>query len=631
MLDHVTLKQITRQKVVTMSESHGSKWLNKIAYIDYAFQPIVNIHTGLCYGYEALMRNHQAAGFDSIEDFFDTAWKEGALHEAELLLREKAVAKFARLPRENKPRLFMNMDNRALVPNGHETDSTLEILAAHGLSQDDICFEISERLYHCHPRQLMCMLDAYRMKRYKIAMDDYGVGFSGLQMLYYSEPDIVKIDRFFIQDIQKDPKKNLFVSSIVNIAHHLGVIVVAEGVETEKEYFACKEIGCDMIQGYIVQRPEVDIRKLKRQYEGVVRLSQYSKRKNSADDRSLIHTEMEYIGPISSETENAFKIFEKFRENKDISFFPVVNQKNEPLGVIREKSLKDYAYSRFGKDILLNPAFGGDLSRFITRFPMADIHMSVEKILEIYTGNNSIEGILILDDMKYVGFLSAFSLLKILNEKNIAAARDQNPLTRLPGNNLIYKYVSEALMAVDVRYALIYFDFDNFKPYNDRYGFRNGDRVIQMFSDLLKKFYPYHFVAHVGGDDFFLGVKKENSEEVHASISKLIAKFSKDVESFYDSDAIENGYIVSKDRTGCRKQFPILTVSAVILDLSDDRDQVYPVEKVSKLMAKLKKKAKKSSGKICQADIRLFDKDCGSHSCEGTDAPFEAPETIKFN
>ena len=100
-------------------------------------------------------------------------------------------------------------------------------------------------------------------------------------------------------------------------------------------------------------------------------------------------------------------------------------------------------------------------------------------------------------------------MLKILNEKKLALARDQNPLSNLPGNNSIFDYVFQALRDINNVYALIYFDFDNFKAYNDTCGFRQGDRVILLFSELLKSrsLSRDRFIGHVGGDDFFMAIK----------------------------------------------------------------------------------------------------------------------------
>lgn len=397
-------------------------WLDRISKVDFAFQPIVNVHTGVCYGYEALLRNYKEAGFETIDSFFNQAYSNKMPHNIDMALRRKAIHKFSLLSNEQPVKLFFNLDSRILESGDYEFGNTSKILHEHNLPKDTICFELSEKYEFVNPREVAKVLKTYRSQGFNIAMDDYGVGFSGFQMLYYAEPEFIKIDRFFIQDIERDTKKRLFVSNIVNIAHLLGVVVIAEGVETENEYFICRELGCDLVQGYLVQRPQTAIENLTLYYEHIHLLNRRDRRKASKD-QWLISAEMEYIEAVSQES-HALAVCEKFREKKNSTFFPVVNSNQEPIGIIRENSFKDYTYSQFGRELLRNPAFGKDLSRFVTKFPVADVHIPVEKILEIYSQySNAIEGIIIVEDMKYAGFLSAPSLLKILNEKNLSAKK----------------------------------------------------------------------------------------------------------------------------------------------------------------------------------------------------------------
>lgn len=579
-------------------------WLDRISKVDFAFQPIVNVHTGVCYGYEALLRNYKEAGFETIDSFFNEAYSNKMLHNIDMALRRKAIHKFSLLSNEQPVKLFFNLDSRILESGDYEFGNTSKILHEHNLPKDTICFELSEKYEFVNPREVAKVLKTYRSQGFNIAMDDYGVGFSGFQMLYYAEPEFIKIDRFFIQDIERDTKKRLFVSNIVNIAHLLGVVVIAEGVETENEYFICRELGCDLVQGYLVQRPQTAIENLTLYYEHIHLLNRRDRRKASKD-QWLISAEMEYIEAVSQES-HALAVCEKFREKKNSTFFPVVNSNQEPIGIIRENSFKDYTYSQFGRELLRNPAFGKDLSRFVTKFPVADVHIPVEKILEIYSQySNAIEGIIIVEDMKYAGFLSAPSLLKILNEKNLSAARDQNPLTKLPGNTRIYEYISQSLKNRENKYILIYFDFDHFKPYNDKYGFRNGDRVILYFADILRGYAnaPTRFSGHIGGDDFFMGIHNENFSDVYAEMLQLAQKFKKDVESFYDSEAISNGFTVSTDRDGKIRKFDLLSVSIVMLEIPANRPRIYLTEEISKCLATLKSMAKKSADHVYHTNI----------------------------
>ncbi len=585
------------EEIMTLLEDQ--RWMTRLNRVDFAFQPIVNIHTGVCYGCEALLRNVEAAGFPSIEAFFDRAHGEKLLYPVDISLREMAVEKFARLEWKQQLKLFFNLDNRVLLSGKYRSGNTIDLLARYGLSQEAICFEISEKQDLQNDKEAVRTLDAYRSQGFKIAVDDCGAGFSGLKLLYYARPDFIKIDRFFIRDISTDPDKRLFVASIVNIAHMMGSIVIAEGVETEQEFHACRDIGCDLVQGFLIQRPDTDIRALCRIYPHIQALGRDDRRYNRGEDKKLLDTEILPLEPIPAAC-SVLDVFNRFKAQKDRTFFPVVNGNGEPLGIVSEKSFKDYIYSRYGNELLQNPAIGKNIAKFITKFPIAEINTPVEKILEIYSHNQNFEGILIVEGMKYKGFLSAHALLKVLNEKNIAIARDQNPLTKLPGNTLIHEYVSRALRDTENSHVLVYFDFDNFKPYNDCYGFRNGDRVILLFSDLLKSWTEYagRFAGHIGGDDFFMGVSRSPLIKVKEDVIQLARQFRRDVESFYDPETIRRGCMTARGRDGKEAGFPLLTVSAVILHLSPNRKRIYSTEEISNIMARQKRVAKSSPEKI---------------------------------
>ncbi|HOV89635.1 MAG TPA: GGDEF domain-containing protein [Syntrophorhabdaceae bacterium] len=582
------------------------KWQDIIEGIDFAFQPIVNIHNGVCLGYEALIRDYQKFGFSSIHDLFDSVYNEGHLFKFDILLREKAIKKFINIKDCHKFKLFFNLENRIILCDDYKPGLTLEILKKFNLPPNIVCFEISERHeLNCSSNDLK-MIHNYKRQTYKIAIDDFGSGYAGLQLLYHTEPDYIKIDRFFISGIENDSKKKLFVAKVVNIAHILGIQVIAEGVESENEFYLCKEINCDYIQGYLIQAPTVHINELMDAYDMINELNAKNKRDINID-KMLLNKKMEYIEPICvyNHEKKYFTdlttVFDAFRRNKDHFFFPVVNDHNEPIGLVREKELKEYVYSKYGKDLLMNKTIGKTIMDFVVKCHIMDINTKIEKILEYYAIDDTSEGILLTDNGKYIGFLSSRSLIKVLNEKNIALARDQNPLTRLPGNTIIHEYIEHAIASTSTEYILVYFDFDNFKPFNDKYGFRQGDRAILMFADLLKKsnILGRFFIGHIGGDDFFAGYKNDriNNIDFLDAVKVIINKFRDSVLSLYDAEDRKRGYIISHDRDGIMKQFPLLTVSAAVICMSPNRQRI-TLEELNILMAKIKKEAKKSPNKI---------------------------------
>lgn len=590
-----------------MAESTHPDWRRRLDAVNYAFQPIVNIHTGVCYGYEALLRQVPDAGFDTIADFFDQAHRDRLLPMVHRRLFAKAIHQFEQILWHRRTCLFYNLDNRLFACDGYDAADLQKGLGCDSISTFKVCYEISEQHEIVRPQALIDRLTFFRDTGCRIAVDDFGVGVSGLRLLYYSRPDYIKIDRFFIHRIAEDSEKRMLAGFIVSIAHQMGSIVIAEGVETEAELYECRRIGCDMVQGYLVQKPQLQCERLQKSYLRIRQCSEKDRRNPTGKDVSLLQAEIEPIDPLDSDAPLT-DILDAFKNHIQRTFFPVVNRKGEPLGIIREASIKSFIYSRYGRFVLENQSFSKRLAQFITRIPQVDIHMPIDHIMDLFSGNERFEGILVTRNLKYVGFLSNRSMLKILNERKLSLARDQNPLTKLPGNNAIFEYVSQSLRDISSRYALVYFDFDNFKAYNDHYGFRQGDRVILLFSELLKSHTMSRdrFVGHVGGDDFFMGFKDVDLDDVDEEVRGIAGQFRSSVESFYQKSAVDAQCITARDRDGRMRSFPLMTVSSAILELPAQVNRIYSPEEIGTFIANMKKEAKQSPEKRAVASLVHF-------------------------
>lgn len=593
-------RQVTNQ--VQITPHLQERWQKAVSLLDFAFQPIVNVYSGTCFGYEVLLRNYQDAGFVTIAEVFDSACREQVLYSLDLLLREKAIAKFCSLPNHTQYKLFYNFDNRVLEMPDYCPGNTSRILARYDLAPESVYFEVSEHYKFQSYQDTRRILEQYRRQCYRIALDDFGSGFSGMQLLYHAEPDLIKIDRFFIDGIASDSRKRLFVSNIINMAHILGILVVGEGVETEEEFQVCKQIGCDLIQGFFIQKPMLDCTHLLPRYENIALLSARERRKRPSD-RNLIETHLSPIPPVSA-AEDVDVLFKRFRHGSH-PILPVVNNLDEPLGVIREQDLKTYVYSRYGYELLQNKTKGKRLDELIHKCPLAEIHTAAEKVLQIFSFNANSAGILITNNGKYLGFLTAQSLLKVINEKNISEARNQNPLTRLPGNNLINQYLFQILEDTQQACLLVYLDLDFFKPFNDSYGFRRGDRVLMLLAEILRKHLDCGtFIGHIGGDDFFVGfsVPDNGFTACYQKVRTLQEKFCRDVRDLYDREDREQGYIVAKDRDNRERTFPLLQVSAALLYLGRNK-QGCSLDTISSRISLLKKSAKESKDHTASASL----------------------------
>ncbi|MDN5097397.1 EAL and GGDEF domain-containing protein [Aliarcobacter butzleri] len=547
-------------------------WTEIIEKLDYAFQPIIYSHSGKIYAVEALLRNvNEIPGLMSIDDLFDLAFNDDYLYELDLQLREKAISKFAKIKQSNL-KLFYNLDNRIIYNKNYSQGNTAKILKKYNLNKDSICFELSEKGTAIEQNALSTMLQRYKESGYKIAIDDFGIGVSGLKLLYFSEAHIIKLDRFFITNIDQDSKKKLFCSSIIEMAHIMGMQVIAEGIETAKEFYTCKDIGADFIQGYLVQKPTTNIDKIEKIYKNIYSLISEDKRasqKNFIDEKFI-----ENILPLNVNT-SLYNLFLHFKENTKSHFVPITDEFGNFLGIIYESDIKKISYSQYGLSLAQNRTFSSTLLKYIKPALSVEISWGIDKILEIYNlnSNNSL-GIFITSSDKYIGFINLNSLLTLSYKRNIEIATNQNPLTKLPGNNQIEKFIDKSFKKnqKDITH-IIYFDFNDFKPFNDIYGFRQGDRAILIFSELLQKRYSKDsFIAHIGGDDFFVGLKNKDKEDVFELTSNIQDEFRNSAKNIYSKEDKKNGFIISKDRFNEKRRFELLSVSAAIIEINSKSD-----------------------------------------------------------
>ena len=546
----------------------NKKWDKIIAKLDFAFQPIVNVKSGKLYAVEALLREYnEAGGFYSIFNLFDEAYHDGVLYQLDLELRELAVKKFATIKLDNI-QLFYNIDNRLTYMPDLTYGNTTALLEKYGFDKRVLCFELSERGTIQDPRSVTNLVNRYKKEGFDIAVDDFGTGISGLQLLYYAEANFIKLDRFFINDIQCDTKKRLFCSSIINMAHIMGMKVIAEGLEKEEEYFTCKDIGVDLIQGYIIQKPKLDVSKIKPRYQEVNDM--FINDKRNYQSNTIDKEKVEYIEPILYNT-SLHDLFIYFKEHPINIFVPIVDSIGQLYGVIYEKDIKKISYSQYGVSLAKNDKNKSKLKKFIKPAISSEITWGVDKILEVYNADmSSSHGIFVTKNGKYHGFIDVNNLLSMSYNRNLEIAKDQNPLTKLPGNRQIDLFIAEAIEHKEaLKHHIVYFDFNDFKPFNDIYGFRQGDRAITIFSQLLKKELSKDvFIGHIGGDDFFLGFRDKTYEEVYELTNSIQEKFTNEVKSLYTKEDRTRGFIEAKDRFGNLREFKLLGVCSAVVEIS---------------------------------------------------------------
>jgi PleD family two-component response regulator len=176
------------------------------------------------------------------------------------------------------------------------------------------------------------------------------------------------------------------------------------------------------------------------------------------------------------------------------------------------------------------------------------------------------------------------------------------PLTRLPGNIAIEHEVRRRFEAREP-WAVIYADLDNFKAFNDRYGFVRGDDAIRLvsttMSDTIKRIgAETDFLGHIGGDDFIIVTSAQRAENLARTVAEA---FDRDVLPLYDPADRKNGYIGAKDRRGNNVRFPLMSLSLAIVTQSP---RITSYQSIGEVAAELKSFAKRQAGSFVAMDKR---------------------------
>ncbi|WP_150525540.1 GGDEF domain-containing protein [Roseibium sediminis] len=529
------------------------------------FHPLADTSSGVVYGYRADLAGSDGQTGSLITKLWNQAAGSNALPEFELDFIRLAIESFQTLGAARGTKLFVPFDGRALGLD-HDPRSTLpQAISQAGLAPANIVLDLASDRMGPRCEVMEHSLALLRQSGLPISLAQFGSGNSDLQQLHDLSPDFVTIDRYILDGIETSPRKRLLLTSVTSLARVLGARIVAEDIQTEREYKICRDAGCDLVQGTFIADP-VHSRPQSRLFYEHLRTGTFQERRRREEQN--IHRELVQAHTIRFDA-SIRDLLNLVVACEDQSVIPVVDDNQEPRGLIHERDLKAYLYGTDIHERDRDQALEMPLQNFIRSCPIADIDSDANTLLLTFAASLESDGIVITENFRYAGFLSATSLLKIIHEKRLLEAQDQNPLTRLPGNAAVARFLIEAADKTDTLRHLCYLDFDNFKPFNDRYGFRQGDRAILMFGELLQRTVNISncFHGHIGGDDFFVGLVGQSRETVLEHMEKLKTAFRRDIESFYSPEDRARGHIVSRDRFGVEREFPLLDCSVSVLSI----------------------------------------------------------------
>lgn len=212
-----------------------------------AYQPIVRWSERRVYAYEALMRSEEPS-LPHPGAVLEAAERLDRVHDLGRTIRALAVAPLDQVPPETK--LFVNLHASDLAD-----DSLLFADTPLAQCASRVVLEITERSRLDRIPELRRRVARLRELGYRVAVDDLGAGYAGLNHFTLLEPEVVKLDMTLVRDVDREPTKQRVVGAMISLCRDMGLDVVAEGVETEAERDTIVDLGCDLLQGYLFSPP----------------------------------------------------------------------------------------------------------------------------------------------------------------------------------------------------------------------------------------------------------------------------------------------------------------------------------------------------------------------------------------
>jgi diguanylate cyclase (GGDEF)-like protein len=551
------------------------------------FQPIVSLSERRILGYEALTRGPSNSPLHSPINLFAVARHAGRLSELELACRASACRRFSELKLEGK--LFLNVSPDSLLEPSHQPGRTLQLLQSLGIPPSQVVIELTEQ----SPTEDFALLDTalhhYRAMGFSIALDDLGAGYSSLRLWSELRPDYVKIDRHFIDGIHLDAVKREFVGSILQMAKASRATVIAEGIELPEELSVLSEMGVDLLQGYLLSRPQEqpprDARDLLPKLDNTTSAL--------SDDGCDLTALLNQQAAVTHDTPTA-EVLEAFRAQANLNSLAVLNEQQQPVGIVHRHSLSDILLKPFATDLFARKPISRLMSDDFLAVELGQSLQQVSRLLTSRARQRVEEDFIITRNGCYQGLGRVIDVLKLITELKIQQARYANPLTMLPGNVPIQQCLTRLLQ--QSREAVIcYVDIDSFKPFNDLYGYAKGDEVLLCLAQCLnERVDPARdFVGHIGGDDFLLVL---GSVDWRTRLNRLLEDFQGQCRRFYRDEHLQAGCITAHNRQGQRQEFPLLSLSLGVVHLRPEQCAELDAGQLASLASEAKRHAKAVPG-----------------------------------
>jgi diguanylate cyclase (GGDEF)-like protein len=564
------------------------------------FQPIVNLADASIHAHEALIRGPAGTPLHTPDCLLRAAAQEDLRYEFENACVVSTLRHWGHM--RSGGRLFVNISANALVRvfNLRGREGLLRWILDLRVMPRTLVLEITEHERVDSMDRLAEVVQEIRSAGVSLALDDFGDGHSSLRLWSQLKPEIVKIDKYFTRNISAHGDKLKTIQALQQIATIFGSSLVAEGIETAEDLRVLRDLGIEYGQGYFLGHPDrkplkylgVDPQRVLSERQVVV-FPELGRMSQGGHLRSLSLLRAPTVTP---ETHND-TLAEIFLEHPTLHAVAMLDGER-PVGIINRALFMNEYSKLYYREVWGRKPCGVHANpepRLIER------EHSVDELVGILTSQDQRylnDGFIATENGRYVGLGTGDQLVRSVTETRIEAARHANPLTFLPGNIPISQHM-ERLLKKQVCFVACYADLNNFKPFNDYYGYWRGDEMIRLLARIAMEQCDSQrdFLGHVGGDDFIILFQ---SPDWKVRCERLVAEFAERALAMFDDAARLRGGIEAEDRHGVQRFFPCTTLSigAAVIDGS----QFSRAEDVANLAAMAKHAAK-------QAGVGLWERD----------------------
>ncbi len=558
------------------------------------YQPIISLQNAKILGYEILSRISLDSCTFTVEEMFSYANKYNCLWELDYICRKKGLKNIKDTIGNKK--LFINVDPYIFNDPRFKGGMTLSYLKRYNISPDNIVFEICERTNIEELDSFKKTVNHYKSQHYQIAVDDFGKNYSNFNRVFFLHPLYVKLDISLISNINNDSVKQSLVKGLVDFCHKENILLIAEGVETIDELSSLINLGVDYAQGYYISKPYKEPKKIKDSIVSFI----ISENENKIE----INNKPSFIGKIgdickklctTSYNTKITDVYEFMKKHKEVSEICVIDNNKKVLGLLTRQFLDERLGGRYGYSLYSKDTVSDHLDRYYLEVDYRIPIVMVSRIALIRPNYALYDAIVVSDNGNYVGIVTVKDLLEASISIQIENAMDTSPLTYLPGNTQIESRISELLKS-DGKYSVLYIDIDNFKAYNDAYGFEYGDVMIKSVATIIETSCNNgEFIGHIGGDDFVIISNEYNLESV---FNQIIDLFHNCLPELYTEEDYKQNCIHSHNRQGLPEIFPLASLSGALI--TNEKIKIKNMGDFSYKIALTKKESKKHIGDYLQ-------------------------------